>query len=135
MTGRRISNEHLLGIPVKDPPERLESYPGPPPEPPSPDFAASYAIFEEAHRAYTVDKDYLRAADGFVRAAQAQKVRRGIHVYTADKNRSILYEDAAYAWLMAGVADAGRATLERLRSHGIATSDDVRNALAALDAR
>jgi hypothetical protein len=131
--GVSVPQDYMLAFPVKEPLERVETHPGSPPDPPSPDFAASYALFEEGHRAYTA-RDYLRAADSFVRAARALRVRTGIHAATADRNRSALYEDAAYAWRMAGAADAGRATLKRLQQDGAATSGDVRKALEVLDA-
>jgi hypothetical protein len=132
-TGVTIPLDYLLALPVKVPLERLDTHPGPPPDPPSPDFAASYALFEDGHRAYAA-KDYLRAADTFVRAAQALRVRTGIHAFTADANRSDLYEDAAYAWRMAGAADTGRATLKRLQRDDAATANDVRKALEVLEA-
>jgi hypothetical protein len=131
--GVTIPREYLLAFPVKDPLERIERYPGAPAAAPSSEFAASYALFEEGHRAYTA-KDYLGAAELWLRAARTLTVRTGIHADTAGRNRSALYEDAAYAWLMAGVTDRGRATLERLQADGTATAADVRRALDALAA-
>jgi hypothetical protein len=131
MTEGLIAKDYLLRRPVKEPAERVDNFPGPPAEPTSPDFAASYAIFEEAQQAY-LDKDYRRAADGFVRAAAAMRVRTGVNAPTAARNRWMLYENAAYAWMMAGDAPAGRATLARLRKEGVATAEDVAPALRVL---
>lgn len=131
-TGVTIPASYILAIPVKEPLERVETHPGPAPDAPSLDFATSYVLFEEGRQAYAAG-DHARAAEAFLRAAQVLRVRTGIHAHTAGSNRSKLYEDAAYAWLLAGTAATGRAALERLQRDGIATASDLHKALELLE--
>jgi hypothetical protein len=132
MTAHTIRKAYLVRIP-EVPMDQIDSHPGGRSAPASPDFAASHAIFEEAHRLYNA-AEYLRAADAFVRAALTLQVRSGRFVDTADRNRSALYDNAAYAWLLAGAAATGRQMLRALAQRGQATPADVRRALESLAA-
>jgi hypothetical protein len=122
--GYRLELDYLLAIPW--PPVS-----GPSSEEVPPAFAASHAFYEQAHHAYRA-RDYARSADGFVRAALILDVHTGIHAGTAAHNRQVLFENAAYAWLTAGAAETGRATLQRLRKEKRASADDLRRALEVL---
>ena len=95
-------------------------------------FEEAQALYQQARGAYEAN-DYERAAADFARAASVLQVPADQpYADTAASNRAVLYRDAAYAWLMAGRAEAGRASLKQLRADGVASDGDLRQALEVL---
>jgi hypothetical protein len=101
-------------------------------QPVPPAFEKSNAMYQRGRAAYQAG-EYEQAASDFVNAATALRVKRGSpYADTAASNRVVLYQDAAYAWSMAGKAELGRSTFEQLRKDGAASDDDLAKALAIL---
>ena len=103
--------------------------------PPPPELAAVRTIYDAAYDHYLTGV-YARSADEFVQAAALLTIAKD-HPFgdVAASDRSRLYQDAAYAWLMAGTRDLGIATHDRLEYDGVATDDDLASARATLRER
>jgi hypothetical protein len=98
-------------------------------------FERTQAEYEKARRDYEMGA-FSQAADGFIRAAGMLAVMRTKpYDEVAAANRAIFYEDAAYAWVMAGTRDAGLERLESLRDRGVASDDELKRALEVLHTR
>jgi hypothetical protein len=100
-----------------------------------PEFDRCRPVFERAADDYDAGA-YAQAADGFVRAASILTIAPGrAYGDVAALVRSAIYEDAAYAWRMAGTADRGLARLDQIEHDGVATGDDLARARARLRER
>jgi hypothetical protein len=121
-TATRLDTRYLLAAPSLPPGGDLIP----------PEFERCRAALERATADYDAGA-YPRAADGFVRAAALLAIAPGRpYADVARLARAVIYEDAAYAWRMAGERGAGIARLDRLRRSGVASDEDLGRARAAL---
>lgn len=101
-------------------------------DPLPPGFRHTEEKYEEARQAYQKGA-FKQAASGFIAAAGLLSILK-VKPYEdiAAANRAVLYLDAAYAWVMAGMLDSGLQTLEETRDSGRADGEMLKRAFAVL---